>query len=283
MIRQSYQRVRDAILHLSTAIDEKNVSLISAGVAFYGLFAVFPGIAAVIALFGLLADPAAVYSQLDLMAEFIPAGAYDLFQNQITSVLNTRSDALGWATLVSIGLSLWSARAGVAALMRGLNAIYNAPNRSGLRHYLVALTLTAVLIGFAIVALLAVVVAPVALALFPLQANTSMLLEVVRWIVALCVLMAGLGLLYRYGPNRRGSRMGWITPGALLVIVLWLGASFGFSFYVSNFSSYNEVYGSIGAVIALLMWLYISAYLILLGAVLNVTLEDWRKPIEVGS
>lgn len=157
-----------------------------------------------------------------------------------------------------------------------MNAIFGTPNRGGVRHALVALLLTLTLIGMAIVALFMVVIAPIAIALLPLQAETEQLLEVIRWIVALLSLLAALGLLYRYGPNRRGARPSWLTPGALLVVVAWLAASAGFSLYVTNFGSYNEVYGSIGAVIALLMWLYISAYLILLGAVMNVALERVR-------
>lgn len=255
---------------------EQNVGLISAGIAFYGLFAVFPAMAALIAIFGLMADPTIVYSQLELLSEFMPTGAYALFEAQLTGLLNAQTGTLGWATLLSLGIALWSARAGVAALILGLNAIFGTPNRGGVRHALVALLLTLTLIGMAIVALFMVVIAPIAIALLPLQAETEQLLEVIRWIVALLSLLAALGLLYRYGPNRRGARPSWLTPGALLVVVAWLAASAGFSLYVANFGSYNEVYGSIGAVIALLMWLYISAYLILLGAVMNVALERVR-------
>ena len=200
---------------------EQNVGLISAGIAFYGLFAAFPAMAALIAIFGLMADPTVVYSQLELLAEFMPAGAYSLFEAQLTGLLNAQSGTLGWATLVSLGIALWSARAGVAALVLGLNAIFGTPNRGGVRHALVALLLTVTLIGMAIVALFMVVIAPIAIALLPLQAETEQLLEVIRWTVALVSLLAALGLLYRYGPNRRGSRMSWLTPGSFLVVLAW--------------------------------------------------------------
>lgn len=255
--------------------DRKNAGLISAGVAFYGLFAVFPGIAALIALFGLLADPEVVAEQLQLLADFMPEAAFALLSEQVGRLLGAGSGTLGWATLLSIGLALWSARAGVAALIRGLNAIFERPNRSGIRHVLVALSLTLCLIGMAIVALLAVVVAPVAIALIPPAwvGGSTWPLEVVRWSVALLALILALGLIYRYGPNRREARLRWFTPGALFVIFAWFAVSFAFSFYVANFGSYNEVYGSLGAVIALLMWLYLSAYLVLLGAALNRALD----------
>lgn len=268
--------------HLLTTVwstaERSNLGLIAAGVAFFAMFAIFPAIAALIAVFGLVADPGVVEGQLDMMADFIPQEAFGLFKDQIDRLLSTRTETLGWATIVSISLALWSARAGVAALMRGLNAISGARNRGGLRHYAVALLLTACLIGIAVAALLVVVVAPIILAFLPLGTLTTVALQALRWLMALFILMAALGLLYRFGPNERGHRTGWVTPGAAMVVVLWIVASVGFSIYLTNFGSYNEVYGSIGAVIALLMWLYISAYLVLMGAVLNLTLEADRTP-----
>ena len=257
---------------------EKNAGLISAGVAFYGLFAIFPGIAATISLFGILADPIIVESQLNLMAGLMPDGVFQLFQTQIDGLLNAGSATLGVTTLVSIGLALWSARTGVAALIRGLNAIFNRPNRGSIRHVLVALLLTICLISIAIVALLMVVVAPIFLAVIPFNTDQAVLLELFRWSLVVAVLFVGLGLLYRYGPNRRYARMGWVTPGAFVVVAFWLVMSAAFSAYVANFATYNEVYGSLGAVIALLFWFYLSAYLILVGAALNNTL-DRRKPL----
>jgi membrane protein len=208
----------------------------------------------------------------------MPPGVFNLFEAQIDGLLSAGSATLGFTTLISIGLALWSARTGVAALIRGLNAIFDRPNRGSIRHVLVALLMTFCLVGIAIVALLAVVVAPILLAVIPFDTDRGLLLEVIRWFVAIGVLFVGLGMLYRYGPNRRFARLGWITPGGCVVVVLWIAMSGAFSFYVANFSSYNEVYGSLGAVIALLFWFYLSAFLILMGGALNVTL-DRRKPL----
>lgn len=274
MWREAYEVVRQVLDDLG----EKNAGLISAGVAFYGLFAIFPAIAAVIALFGLLADPGVVDTQLDLLAGLMPPAVFGLFAAQIDRLLAAASGTLGVASFVSVGLALWSARAGVAALIRGLNAVYDRPNRSSVRHVLVALLLTVCLVGIAIVALLMVVVAPIVLALVPFETDRGLVLEVTRWLVAMTVLLLGLGLLYRYGPNRRANRMAWITPGSVMVVGLWIAMSAVFTVYVANFSNYNEVYGSLGAVIALLFWFYLSAYLVFLGACLNVTLER-RKPL----
>lgn len=259
------------------AAERSHLTLISAGVAFFGMFAIFPAMAALIAIFGLVADPIVVDTQLELMQDVIPAEAYGLFDAQVSRLLGARSETLGWATALSTGLALWSARAGVAALMRGLNVIHGGRNRSGLRHYAVALMLTVCLIGIAVVTLLVVVVTPILLAFLPLPFGIGLLLSVVRWFAALFILMAALGLLYRFGPNRGAQRMAWITPGSIFVVITWLIASMGFSAYLSNFGSYNEVYGSIGAVVAMMMWLYISAYLVLFGAVINVELTGSRK------
>lgn len=261
-----------AIWSVYLAAERANLTLISAGVAFFSMFAIFPAMAALIAIFGLVADPVIVETQFALMQDVIPAEAYDLFNAQLMRLLGARSETLGWATALSTGLALWSARAGVAALMRGLNVIHGGRNRSGLRHYAVAFMLTVCLIGIAVAALLAVVVAPILLAFLPLPMGVGLLLSAVRWLAALFILMAALGLLYRFGPNRADKRTAWITPGSVFVVVTWLVASMGFSAYLSNFGSYNEVYGSIGAVVAMMMWLYISTYLVLFGAVLNVEL-----------
>jgi membrane protein len=162
--------------------------------------------------------------------------------------------------------------------MSGLNAIAGTPSRNGFWQAIVALALTISLVTLAIVALLAVVVAPVVLAFMPLAWSTVWLLEGLRWLIALSVLLLALGLLYRFGPSRRAQRGRWFTTGAVCVVVLWIAASAGLSFYLTNFASYNEVYGSIGAVIGMLLWLYLSAYLILLGAVLNSLVHRKSAP-----
>lgn len=268
-----FRHLWQLLLATWTLAGRKHVSLIAAGVAFFGMFAVFPGMAAIIAIFGLVADPAAVTGQLELMEGIIPPDAYDLFSGQIQSLLAAQSRTLGWATMLSILLALWSSRAGVGALMGGLNAIAGRPPRNGLWQAVVAFGLTICLVLLAIIAMLAIVIAPVVLAFVPLAGSTVWLLEGLRWLIALAVLLLALGLLYRFGPARAGQRGRWFTVGAVVVVVLWIIASAGLSFYLTNFGSYNEVYGSIGAVIGLMLWLYVSAYLILLGAALNAQIH----------
>lgn len=252
---------------------EKHLGLIAAGVAFFGIFGMFPGIAAIIAIFGLVADPGVIAQQLSLMEGIIPPDAYQLISAQINRLVFAPADTLGWATIVSITLALWSSRAGVGALIGGLNAIAGQRTRNGLWQILLAFLLTLALVALAILAMTVVVLVPIILAVFPLAGATALLVEGARWLIAFAVLMSGLSLLYRFGPVRIGGRGRWITVGAVAVVVLWVAASAALSFYLTNFGSYNELYGSIGAVIGLLLWLYVSAYLILLGAALNVEIH----------
>ncbi|OUD10565.1 ribonuclease BN [Marivivens niveibacter] len=269
----AFSKLMAAVSAFRKVWSANDLDLISAGVAFYGLFSIFPAIAASIAVFGLIADPVVIYDQLNLLREFIPADVFNLLRAQVNRLLSAESTTLGWASIVSLGIALWSARAGVGALIRGLNAITGVQSRSGVRHLMTAVGLTAALIGVGIVALIMVVIAPVVIAFVPLASKIEGLLLALRWVVALLVLLIALGLLYRYGPNGDGVSRGRIfTVGSVVAVVLWYGASWLFSYYLANFGNYNEVYGSIGAVAAMLMWLYISSYLVLLGCVLNVAL-----------
>ncbi len=261
---------------------ELNLGLISAGVAFYGILAIFPAVAAVIAMWGVFADPAIVEGQLQLLRNFVPAEAFKILDTQVNQLILTTSSALGWTTVISTGAALWSARAGVAALIRGLNAIYRISNRPSVWQAMVAMIVTLALIGVALVALASVIVVPILLVFLPLGPLTQLALSAARWAIVVAVVMGGLAVIYRFGPNRRGSRPKWLTPGALVAVVIWVAASYGFSIYLSNFGRYNEIYGALGAVVILLLWLYISAYVILLGGFLNAELERARRAATPG-
>ena len=262
-----------ALKALVMGLNDSNIGLISAGIAFYGMLAIFPTLAAIIALWGFFADPDEVYAQLETARGLIPEDAYAILDQQITSLITANSSTLGWTTIISLTAALWSSRAGVAALIRGLNAIYREKNRVGLRQIAAAFGVTFLLIAVALVALMSVVILPIVLAVLPLGPITALMIASVRWVVALVVVIVGIGVLYRFGPNRRRARVPWLTPGALVAVMIWGSISYGFSFYLSNFGRYNEVYGALGAVIALLMWLYLSAFSVLLGAALNAELE----------
>ena len=267
--RTWYQAIKAVFLDLN----DSNIGLISAGIAFYGMLAIFPTLAAIIAIWGFFADPSTVYEQLNTIRTLVPKDAYVILDQQLTSLITANSSTLGWTTLFSLSFALWSSRAGVAALIRGLNAVYREKNRVGVRQLAAAFGVTFLLIGVALVALLSVVILPIVLAVLPLGPITTLMIASVRWVVALGVVVLGIGVLYRYGPNRRKARVAWLTPGALVAVVIWGAISYAFSYYLTNFGNYNEVYGALGAVIALLMWFYLSSFSILLGAALNAELE----------
>ena len=250
-------------------MSDRHLTLIAAGVAFYTMFAIFPGMAATIAIWGFFADPTVMRTYLDLIRELIPDAAYGILETQLDALLAARSPGLGWATGLSLAVALYSLNSGVAALIGGLNAIEGRRPRSGLRGMIVSATLTLVLIGMVLAGLATVVVVPLALGFLPLGPANALILQVLPWIVLFLIVLMALGLFYRWGPDRGADRHGWITPGAILAAALWAAASLGFSAYLANFGTYNRVYGSIGAVVALLMWFYIAAFIMLLGAALN--------------
>lgn len=258
-------------------IGRSNLSLVSAGVAFFAMLSIFPGLAALVALLSLIADPEVVVVQLEHVRELMPEDVYNILNAQIVGLVSTSSGTLGWAGAVSVAVALWSARAGVGALMQGLNEVYDTQSRPTVVQFAMELLLTVALVGVGIVALMALVVAPVVLAFVPMAGMASVVAELVRWLVAIFIVLAGIGLLYRFGPNRRVRRAQALTLGALFAIISWAAVSIAFSYYVRYFGSYNEIYGSIGAVIAMLVWLWISSFLVLLGGALNAALEAQSK------
>ena len=264
---------RNALFAAFGKIGQNNLSLIAAGVAFFSMLSLFPALAALIAVLSLVADPEVVVVQLEEMREVVPEDVYEILYGQITGLVNTSSDTLGWTGATTLLLAVWSARSGVGAMMHGMNVVYEVWARATLRHYLRAYFLTIGLVTVGVISLLALVIAPVVLAFFDLGGFTYVAIDALRWTTAILVIFLGIGLLYRFGPNRRPQVTRFLTPGSLLAVISWVGVSFGFSYYVSNFGNYNEVYGSIGAVIAMLIWLWISSFLVLLGASWNAEIE----------
>ncbi len=257
--------------------EQAELDLIAAGVAFYAFLAIFPAAAAVIAIWGFLFDPEVIRQEVALMAGFLPPDAYSLIDGQVEALLAVNSRSLGWATLLSTLFALWSARAGVAALIRGLNAIHQLPNRSGHWHQLRAFVLTFIIVGLVLAALVLAVLLPLIFAYMPFAAGYSRVLAQSNLLWSLLAGAMAVGLAYRLGPNYPHRRPPLFTWGLLVALVLWFLATRGFMLYLANFPSYNRVYGSIGAVAALLMWLYVSAYAVLLGAAVDAELNR-RKP-----
>lgn len=266
---------------LWTLSDERELDLIAAGIAFYGFLALFPSAAAVIAIWSFFADASVIRAELELARGYLPDDAWSLIANQVESLLSLNSDNLGIATGLSLLLALWTSRAGVAALMRGLNAIHGLPNRAGHWHHLRALVLTLVMIGLVICAMFAAVVGPLLLAFVPLGRFAALALEALNLGLSLLLVVVGVALIYRLGLNRHIHHP-LFTRGIFVAVVIWIAASRGFVIYLANFDTYNRIYGSIGAVVALLMWLYFSGYAILLGAAVDAARAERKRLLTQG-
>ncbi len=255
------------------AMQARNIGLLSAGVAFFSLLAIFPGLAALISVLGAFADPLVIQEQLVLIEDLVPPAAFALLSNQVTRLVWANEGMLGWTGMLSLLVALFLARRGVDAMLVGINAIHGTPRRKGVPHAIRVLGMTLGMVLAGVVALWSMLILPVVLAFFPIPGAQGALIELGRWALSLGLVAMWIWLFYRIGPNRPKGSQPRLRPGLLLAMVLWISVSAGFSIYLQNFGNYNEIYGSIGAVVALLMWFYISAYAVLLGGVLNATLE----------
>ena len=266
------------IKRAAAGFNDDRVMTEAAGVTFYVLLALFPAVASFISLYGLFADPAQLVGQLQNLGGIVPDGGLQIIKDQVVSLTSSSNKALGFGAIIGIGTSLWSANAGMKSLFGALNVVYHEKEeRSFVRFTLIAFAFTLGAIGFIIAALLAVVVIPVILNFIGLSSVTAILLKVARWPVMLAVLALGLALIYRFGPNRRKPRWQWVSWGSSLASISWVVASLGFSYYVANFGSYNKTYGTLGAVIGFMTWIWISTIVVLMGAELNAELEHQSK------
>ncbi|MGA8690204.1 MAG: YihY/virulence factor BrkB family protein [Methyloceanibacter sp.] len=251
-----------------------NLSVVAAGCAFFALFAIFPALSALISLYGLTADPTTVEQDFGMLGSLLPTQAYDIVIEQIHRISATSGRTLGWSLAVSLGLALWSANAGTQTMLAALNIAYEEPeSRSLFQYYLNAFTFTIIGILGGVVMLLAILYVPILFAFTGYSHDFELVVGVVRWPILALFVFSMLALLYRYGPCRRSAKWRWVSVGSLFATTLWLIASAAFSLYVSNFANYDRIYGSLGAVIILLFWLYILFYIVLLGAEINAELE----------
>jgi membrane protein len=265
---------KDILLRVYREVSDDRVFAIAAGVTYYGLLAIFPAIASLVSIYGLFADPATMQEHLGMLSTLLPAGAIQIIGEQMQRVASKGSATLGFAFVMGLAVSLWSANAGMKAIFDALNIVYDeTEKRNFLKLNATSLTFTFAAILFILVAIGAVVVLPIVLNFIGLGSVSELLLTVLRW-PALLVIVAGMiSLLYRYGPSRAKAKWRWITWGSSLASVLWLGVSMLFSWYAANFGSYDETYGSLGAVIGFMVWLWLSASVILLGAEIDAEME----------
>jgi membrane protein len=265
---------KDILLRVYQNISEHRVVALAAGVTFYTLLAIFPAIGALVAVYGLFADPATLGAKLGTLSGVLPGGTIDVIHDQLTRVASQRGSALGLTFIVGLAISLWSANAAMKSIFDTLNIVYSErEKRSFITLNAISLAFTAAGIAFVLIALGAMVALPPALNHLGLSEVTELIAKVARWPALFVAVSLALALIYRFGPSREKPKWRWITWGSALAALMWLVASILFSWYTQNFGSYNKTYGSLGAVIGFMTWIWLSAIVILIGAELDAEME----------
>ena len=258
-----------------TEAGKDNLNLIAAGVAFFFFLALVPLLASLVLTYGLVADPMTVVKHLQGLTQVLPADAARLIGEQLMSVTQAARGEKGFGLLLALLLALYGGMRGASSIITALNIVYEEEEERGfIRTTLLAFVMTVGVVIVGVVGIIAVsVMGFVDEVLSGLGPIAHTLIRLMSWALAAALASFSIAAVYRYGPDRDEPKWRWLTPGSIVATLLWLAVTLGFAFYVSNFGSYNATYGSLGAVVVLLMWLYLSAYVLLLGAELNSELE----------
>ena len=265
---------KDLVFRVKAKIAKDRVGLLAAGVAFYGLLALFPAITTVIAIGGLLIEPHQIIAQLNDLSGLMPEEVIAIITKQAKAVADSRQGGLGFAAIISFLIAFYSASTGMASLIQGLNIAYDEEETRGfIERMLVTFALTLVLIVGLICGLTATLAVPAILAFMGMGPVVAMLVNAALWTGLIALTIAGLSILYRFAPSRDAPKWKWTSVGAVVGCALWIAASASFAFYVSNFGYYNQSFGTLAGVVVLLIWFWISAYIILIGAELNAEFE----------
>lgn len=265
-----WQVIRRAV----TKSSADNVPILAGGVAFFAFLAVFPALIAALTLYGMVADPAQVAQQMQSLSSVLPPQAQQIITEQLTAVTRSNDGALTVGLVISLLAALWSASSATSNLITAINLAYHETETRGfVTMRVLALGLTLGALVFVLVALALVAVAPVVLDQLGLGVIGQLIAQVIRWVLLIGVVIVGLAVVYRVAPNRNSPRFRWVSIGALVATVLWILGSVAFSLYVSSFGSYNTTYGALAGVIVLMLWLYLTSYIVLLGAEINAEAE----------
>jgi len=266
--------LRDVFWRVFHEVTTDRVMLISAGVTFYLLLAIFPALAALVSLYGLVADPSTMADHLNALGTLLPPGSFKIVTDQVASLAASRDRTLGLTFFAGLIIALWSTRNGVLAIFDAMNVAYDEDEKRGFfKRNMVGLAFTiGGILGLTfLIGLVAVL--PAILAYLWLDGSDERLLLILRWPILLVLAFAAVTCMYRYGPSRAPARLRWLTWGAALTVVAWIVMSVGFSFYLSNFAYYNAAYGAFGALMGLLIWIWLSVGILIVGAEVNAELE----------
>ncbi len=265
---------KDVLLRTKAEVKQDNMSLVAAGVAFYAFLALIPGLVALVSLYGLIADPAEVARQVEDSTAALPRESREFIQSQLQRITTADPQGLGIGLVVGLASAVWSASAGVRAMMTALNVAYDEQEHRKfirLRAQSLLLTLGAVVLVLAVMG--ALVVVPAVLDRIGAGGVGRWTVSIGRWPLLLLAVVGSIAVLYRYGPDRQRPQWRWVSWGAVIATVLWLVGTLLFSLYVGNFGSYNETYGTLAGIVLILLWFYLTAFVVLIGAELDAELE----------
>lgn len=270
----SLQGWRDIGLRLWHDISDNNIFIIAAGVAFYAFLSIFPALVAIVSIYGIVANPADIQQQFSNYSGMLPEAARTLLSQQLQRIASSPAPAMSAGVIVGSFFTLWSATQGTKAFIAALNIVYDEKEKRGFLQYnKLALLMTLGVILLIVFALILIVALPTVLNIISFPAAIATVISFFPWLLLAGVFIFGLSALYRYGPSRKEAQWYWVSPGSVVATVLWIAISVLFSFYVGNFGKYANTYGSLGAIIILLLWFYWSAFATLLGAALNAEME----------
>jgi membrane protein len=265
---------KDILWRAYEKMNENRLLAVAGGIVFYALLALFPAVTAFVSLYGLVADASTIGQHLSLAAGILPSGAVDILHEQLTRLTANRTSALSFGFVFGLLFALWSANSGTKAVIDGLNVAYGEiEKRSFIRLNILSLVFTLSAFLALTLAVGTVVVAPILLLHIGLGGAANAVIGILRWPALLAFVILGLAILYRYGPSRREARWTWLSVGSVGAAVAWLVASALLSWYIANFGTYNATYGSLGAAIGMMMWMWVSMIVVLLGAQLNAEIE----------
>ncbi len=254
-------------------LESDNITMLAAATAFYALLALFPALAAVVALYALVANPQDILQHLSAIEGVVPADVLEIVNGQLTAITGEENE-LGLRFIVGLAIALWSAHRGIHALVNTITIAYRErETRNFIYLNLLTLVLTLGAIIMAVVVMIVMLITPVMLSFFPISAWESTLTTLATWVILFVVVILALSVLYRFSPPRKPAKWRWLSPGATLATVLWVSSSYGFSIYVNTFGNYSETYGALGAIIVLLLWFFITSFVVVLGALLNAEME----------
>ena len=269
---------RKVLKRVKERIKGDNIPIISAGVAFYAFMAIFPGIMALFSIYGLAIDAQSAQDQITRLATVMPEESISIIEGRIDKLMETSTSALGWGTLIGFLIALWSANRGIKSLFTGLDVAYRVENgRSFIKQNAITLVFTLGAIVVIMLSLTFIVLFPVLVNTIGLPETIESLLKWLRWPFLAIIIISAISVIYKYGPARETPGFQWVVLGATVATILWLIASWGFSVYVSNFGNFSEMYGSLSAVVIMLLWLFISSFIILLGGELNRATEAYAE------